>query len=844
MSLRQLVNVNIAILAVLATSLCGLGATNVVLPLCVVAAAGLSLWLTDLTQRFSLGRWTVNVAVVLVAAVTAWRFARAQAIGDLPVLADAFAYLQIVLLFEKKTARTWWDLLSLGFIQVVFASLQEQGPLFGFVLVAYLFFGLATLSLMFLYRERISTKRQRGTVDSEIVPPGFEDTRAVNWGRLAKVVLGTLLVGPLSLYLRFRERTPGDRTSGHPARRAPSSRRWPLLREGAAIEGVADVAAEPAEAGREFWYRIAQMAVVCIAVSMVVFFTVPRFGGIDVSVLRYGPAGWAHGAEALRRAGFSNTVKLGELGTLLDDSQKVLEIEFTDHATNDRYQVHENVYLRGAVLTYYRKGQWEHKVSGSHLQLGYLPSVDESEVVEFVHQRITIEPMVRSDLFCVWPLVWVRKNDHLWFDARSERLGRIRGAQGRRFVYQLGTTAFSDGIQNELTPCEVDVSDVLLQWPSGSLPRLAALAEQWATESGIAPDDPIGRARYLASRLRDSGRFSYSLAEPDRNSALDPIEDFVVGHPEGNCEFFASTLTLMLRSQGTPARMVVGFKSGEFSHLSQAHVVRNSHAHAWVEAFVSPNQLGETPRPNDPFSDWSRGAWLRLDPTPAASDSDDSSSLLAQGFGYWFGKLRSIWRTHVTGMNSSRQRAALYGPLLARVKGIGLRLTSPEWWSSIATRAVAMIRDAPEEVANRLGWGGGAACLALLIVAVIALRRLRRWSRGRRRLAASNRGRAGRNGRQEILFYRRLETLLGRHGLARAASQTHREFARQAGIKLSESTGEFQMAELPLEVVSAFYQVRFGESDLNGSQMAAVGQALRRIEQAARSKRKRQSRRA
>ena len=65
MSVRQLVNVNIAILAVLASTLSGIGAANVAIPLCALVAAGLSLWLTDFTQRFYVGRWTVNAALAL-----------------------------------------------------------------------------------------------------------------------------------------------------------------------------------------------------------------------------------------------------------------------------------------------------------------------------------------------------------------------------------------------------------------------------------------------------------------------------------------------------------------------------------------------------------------------------------------------------------------------------------------------------------------------------------------------------------------------------------------------------------------------------------------------------------
>jgi hypothetical protein len=310
-------------------------------PLCALTGAGLSLWLTDFTQRFSIGRWTVNAALVLVAAVTALRFARTQAIGDLPVLADAFVYVQIVLLFEKKTTRSWWDLLSLGFIQVVFASLQDHGPLFGLVLIAYLFFGLSALSLMLLHRERDLADQRGGPGEPLNVSGKSARRRAVHWGRLGKVVLGTVLVGPLSLYLRFRERAPRDGITDQTTRTAPISKRWPLLRERPALDGMARVAAEPPGVGREFWYRIAHVASASVVLSLAVFFVVPRFGGIDVSVLRYGSGGWAHRALPFRRTGFSNRVTLGELGSLQDDSEKILEVKFIDYVTDEPYPVQE-----------------------------------------------------------------------------------------------------------------------------------------------------------------------------------------------------------------------------------------------------------------------------------------------------------------------------------------------------------------------------------------------------------------------------------------------------------------------------------------------------------------------
>ncbi len=110
-----------------------------------------------------------------------------------------------------------------------------------------------------------------------------------------------------------------------------------------------------------------------------------------------------------------------------------------------------------------------------------------------------------------------------------------------------------------------------------SLPNLVALARRWIAESGLPRQDRLGRARYLEQKLA-SGRYQYSLAGQHRDTRLDPIEDFLTKHPQGHCEYFATALTLMLRSQGIPARLVVGYKCDEWNErgrlLSSSPIAR------------------------------------------------------------------------------------------------------------------------------------------------------------------------------------------------------------------------------------------------------------------------------
>ena len=92
---------------------------------------------------------------------------------------------------------------------------------------------------------------------------------------------------------------------------------------------------------------------------------------------------------------------------------------------------------------------------------------------------------------------------------------------------------------------------------------------------------------------------NYSL-----NATTDPsrpvTEQFLFELDAGYCQYFASSMAVMLRSQGVPARYVVGYAPGTRIG-EETYAVTGSKAHAWVEAYFEG--VG----------------WVRFDPTPGAS---------------------------------------------------------------------------------------------------------------------------------------------------------------------------------------------------------------------------------
>lgn len=88
----------------------------------------------------------------------------------------------------------------------------------------------------------------------------------------------------------------------------------------------------------------------------------------------------------------------------------------------------------------------------------------------------------------------------------------------------------------------------------------------------------------------------------------DAVDDFLFGSRRGYCEQIASALTVMLRSQGVPARLATGYVPGERDRVSGVWKVRASDAHAWVEVWFPVT------------------GWQPFDPTASVPLAADASS--------------------------------------------------------------------------------------------------------------------------------------------------------------------------------------------------------------------------
>ncbi|GGY52902.1 hypothetical protein GCM10011297_27140 [Bacterioplanes sanyensis] len=140
--------------------------------------------------------------------------------------------------------------------------------------------------------------------------------------------------------------------------------------------------------------------------------------------------------------------------------------------------------------------------------------------------------------------------------------------------------------------------DFDLQLPNGFDPRIRRLARE-VTQAG---QSPYQRAVLLEQHLRSE--YDYSFESILQSQGETPLNRFLFEDKRGHCEYFASAMTIMLRSLNIPARLVTGFSATSQNPLTGYFEIRAIDGHAWTEAWIDgqwvtfePTAYYQLPRP-------------------------------------------------------------------------------------------------------------------------------------------------------------------------------------------------------------------------------------------------------
>lgn len=188
-----------------------------------------------------------------------------------------------------------------------------------------------------------------------------------------------------------------------------------------------------------------------------------------------------------------------------------------------------------------------------------------------VSQTITVEPsasrlVISLDTAAEISLPRLRVSPDAVFE-------NLRGFS-RRTSYT--ARSFSGSILSTSVPIK---RGFYLTLPERLSPGIRHLADQISQE-GRSDAERLERAEQYFM----NGGYRYSREGlPTGHDALDK---FLFVSKQGHCEFFASSLAILLRAAGVPARLVGGYLGGDYNELGGYYLVSEDRAHVWVEAYV------------------------------------------------------------------------------------------------------------------------------------------------------------------------------------------------------------------------------------------------------------------
>lgn len=179
-------------------------------------------------------------------------------------------------------------------------------------------------------------------------------------------------------------------------------------------------------------------------------------------------------------------------------------------------------------------------------------------------------------------------------------------------------------------------------------PKQSEALNLWVENKTEGATNLLQKARLIEKELREN--FAYEIGTPEL-SRLAPVDDFIFNRRAGHCERFAASLALMLRMQGIPARVAIGYVATTRNLFNGRAQVRFRDAHSWTEAYF--DKVG----------------WVTLDATPGPTPNSGGADLMD-----FIDAMDFAWYSHIVNFNGFAQKE-----LLANTRQVLANVPAQAW---------------------------------------------------------------------------------------------------------------------------------------------------------------------
>lgn len=526
-----------------------------------------------------------------------------------------------------------------------------------------------------------------------------------------------------------------------------------------------------------------------IIFAIPLFFIFPRVGSA-------GLGGSSGGGSPM--TGFSDSVKLGEIGTLKLSDENVMRVRLED-GVRDRIT---NIYWRGVTLDTFNNKTWIKSRSQTPLlpirsdngAFFVNPFSSDSDLIE---QTYYLEPTYTSVLFTLGRPVTIRGN-FAAINKDTDDTIKVNGLGFERTSYFIKSDIAPPNqraIEADRKAYAIDFRKYL-DVPEGLDEKIQSLANQVVADAGA--ETRYAKAKAIERFLQT--KFGYTLEL--KAGGAQPLSDFLFNVREGHCEYFATAMAIMLRTQGIATRVVNGFQQGDYNETAGVYLVKQRDAHSWVEVYFAEEE-----------------AWITFDPTPASGQYNEPQVVTISGqFNKYLEALETFWIQYFVAYDSQEQRTLLnsfktafteYKNFAALWLGV-LQTELVKWWEEVRGDKGLQA----SLIAIAFGVGYLIAVILGILLSIWFVKRVARlavWTKFATWLKLKNQATI-------VEFYERMQRVLRKQGFERKPYQTPLEFA--FALDMPEA----------VKVTEKYNLVRFGGKDLSPDESRQIENWLETLE--------------
>jgi transglutaminase-like putative cysteine protease len=529
------------------------------------------------------------------------------------------------------------------------------------------------------------------------------------------------------------------------------------------------------------------LLILIVGVAAPMFFMLPRVGSAGFGLNQGGVTGLT---------GFSDKVRLGEIGRIQQSDEVVMRVR----VESDEDDSGAGFRWRGVALDTFDNKSWSKSKAAP--QNPFIKSENDVFRVDYASgkrtltvQTVYLEPLDTPVLFALTRPVAIQGN---FLILQKDAYGGI--SSNRNSLERISYKVHSDRWIPSVDALKKDnavysAEDVnYLQIPNKFDERIGNLALQITRDKNNRYDKAKAIEQYLQTQ------FGYTLEQ--KAGGDEPLADFLFNVREGHCEYFASAMVMMLRTQGIAARVVNGFQRGEYNETAEMFVVKQKDAHSWVEVYFPKEK-----------------AWITFDPTPFAGQNLSGNTAGMFGFARkYLDALEALWIQYFVSYDNQEQRS-----LFRSMKNgfTDFQAQTTEWLNEYQNK----IQDWWREVRGDKGlqaslwaivYGAGylIAFIAGFLILWVVYRRAKKMDLWRKFVFWWRRKKQ----KSIVEFYERMEKVLASRGFQRQPHQTPLEFA--FGLKMPEA----------VLITQKYNSVRFGEKNLSGEDFEEIENWLESLE--------------